>query len=142
MRSIPLNFIILLPLLGATLNGLYALAGAVTKRAVARGWVNLIGVGLPLLAFGIALYLSWPFFHGEERTLVEPLFNWMSVGPFQVEAALALDRLSVVMCLVVTGVGFLIHLYSTGYMHDDPGYARYFAYLNLFLASMLILVLA
>jgi NADH-quinone oxidoreductase subunit L len=66
----------------------------------------------------------------------------MRVGPFQVEAGLALDRLAAVMCLIVTGVGSLIHLYSTGYMRDDPGYARYFSYLNLFLAAMLILVLA
>ncbi len=69
-------------------------------------------------------------------------FSWISVGTLHIDFSFVLDQLSLVMLLVVTGVGFLIHLYSVGYMHDDPGYARYFSYLNLFLFFMTTLVLA
>src|SRR5262249_37457756 len=109
---------------------------------VPEGLVSLIGVLLPVAAFIIALNLGLPFIRGEETPLREELFSWVAVGNLQVSASLALDRLSVVMSLIVTGVGSMIHLYSTGYMKGDPGYARYFAYLNLFLAAMLILVLS
>src|SRR5204862_996644 len=68
-------------------------------------------------------------------------FSWMPVGDLRVDAALQLDQLSMTMMLVVTGVGALIHLFSIGYMGDDPGYPRYFAYLNLFVFFMLLLVL-
>ena len=77
----------------------------------------------------------------DERIINLKLFTWIPVGDFQVDAALLLDPLSAVMILVVTGVGFLIHVYSVGYMADDESYARYFTYLNLFMFSMLILVL-
>ncbi len=70
------------------------------------------------------------------------LFPWVIAGPFKAAVTAQVDQLSAVMLLVVTGVGFLIHLYSAGYMHDDPGYARYFTYLNLFVFSMVMLVLA
>jgi NADH-quinone oxidoreductase subunit L len=71
-----------------------------------------------------------------------PLFPWIAAGDFQVSVTALVDPLSAVMLLVVTGVGFLIHVYSIGYMHGDPGYARFFAYLNLFVFSMTMLVLA
>src|SRR6266566_3449291 len=71
--------------------------------------------------------------------VVQRYWEWLPVGDLQVHFALQLDRLSAVMILVVTGVGALIHLFSVGYMHDDPGYARYFAYLNLFVFFMLML---
>jgi NADH-quinone oxidoreductase subunit L len=80
--------------------------------------------------------------HAEERRFVQTLFEWVPVGGLHVDAALLVDPLSVTMALFVTGVGAVIHLYSIGYMHGDPGYARYFAYLNLFVFSMLLLVLA
>ena len=67
---------------------------------------------------------------------------WLAIGPIHADFSIVLDQLSLVMLLVVTGVGFLIHIYSIGYMHDDPGYARYFSYLNLFLFFMTVLVLA
>ena len=69
-------------------------------------------------------------------------YPWLSIGALHVDFTFVLDQLSLVMLLVVTGVGFLIHVYSVGYMHDDPGYARYFSYLNLFLFFMTVLVLA
>ena len=70
------------------------------------------------------------------------LYEWISAGDLSVEIGVRVDSLTLVMLLVITGVGFLIHVYSIGYMHGDPGYARYFSYLNLFVFSMLILVLA
>ena len=72
---------------------------------------------------------------------VQRLWTWMDIGVFRPEIAFYLDSVSLVMLLVVTFVGFLIHLYSTDYMRDDDGYTRFFAYMNLFVASMLILVL-
>jgi NADH-quinone oxidoreductase subunit L len=78
----------------------------------------------------------------EERTATIKLFDWISVGRFVAPMELRVDPLSMVMALTVTGVSFLIHVYSIGYMRDDPRYSRYFAYLNLFVFSMLMLVLA
>src|SRR3989449_1236170 len=76
------------------------------------------------------------------ETLTTTLFSWIVAGDFETSVTAYVDPLTAVMLLVVTGVGALIHLYSAGYMHDDPGYARYFAYLNLFVFSMTMLVLA
>ncbi|HCU25826.1 MAG TPA: NADH-quinone oxidoreductase subunit L, partial [Deltaproteobacteria bacterium] len=137
-----ISWIILFPLLGALLNGGLALGAAGRKRPAPEALVSLIGVLLPAAAFATALYWGLPFIQGREEPLREKLFSWIVAGNFQVEAVLALDRLSVTMALIVTGVGTLIHIYSIGYMHGDAGYARYFAYLNLFLTAMLILVLA
>src|SRR6476620_3775061 len=72
---------------------------------------------------------------------VQRYFSWMPVGDLKIDAAFQLDQLSMVMTLVVTGVGMLIHIFSVGYMQDDPGYPRYFSYLNLFVFFMLLLVL-
>ena len=79
----------------------------------------------------------------ESRQIIQTLFNWISVGDFSLDLSLRLDALSAVMILVITGIGSLIHLYSTSYMHEetDPEYARYFSYLNLFCFFMLMLVL-
>ena len=76
------------------------------------------------------------------ETWTGDLFTWVVAGTFKTAVTAQVDQLSAVMLLVVTGVGFLIHVYSTGYMHGDPGYARFFAYLNLFVFAMLMLVLA
>ena len=117
-----------LPLVGFLLNGLLAF-----WRPKAKTAVSIIGVGSVAAACVGAAWLVWAF-HGHPPA--EPLafryWSWMPVGDLQVDVALQVDQLSVVMILVVTGVGALIHLFSVGYMHEDPGYARYFAYLNLF----------
>src|SRR6185295_6552232 len=76
-----------------------------------------------------------------EAAVVARYWSWIPVGTLQVDFAFQVDQLSLVMLLVVTGVGSLIHLFSIGYMKADPGYARYFAYLNLFVFFMLVLVL-
>src|SRR3954467_5250820 len=72
---------------------------------------------------------------------IQHYFSWIPVGDLQLDAAFQLDQLSMIMTLVITGVGMLIHVFSVGYMRDDPGYPRYFAYLNLFVFFMLVLVL-
>jgi NADH-quinone oxidoreductase subunit L len=107
--------------------------------------VSLVGAGVLLGAFAVALLLfrveaaTWAL-HPETPGLVS-LWDWLPVGTLHVSFAFQVDQLSMVMLLVVTGVGSLIHLFSIGYMQADPGYARYFAYLNLFIAFMLVLVL-
>src|SRR4051812_41609719 len=96
-------------------------------------------------AFGLAVAIFAAMRGAGDAALHTPFvqryFEWMPVGDLRIDAAFQLDQLSMVMILVITGVGMLIHLFSVGYMQDDPGYPRYFAYLNLFVAFMLVLVM-
>ena len=128
---------ILLPFAGFLVNGALAFLRPWAKRLV-----SVVGVGAVAAAFavGVAVFLAVLRAHPAEP-YVRTLWTWIPVGDLRVDAALQVDQLSVVMLLVVTGVSSLIHVFSIGYMHDDPGYARYFAYLNLFVAFMLVLVL-
>ena len=128
---------ILLPFAGFVANGALAFLRPQAKRLV-----SVIGVGSVAAAFAVAVavFLAVLRVHPVEP-YVRTLWTWIPVGDLKVDAALQVDQLSVVMLLVVTGVSSLIHLFSVGYMQDDPGYARYFAYLNLFVAFMLVLVL-
>jgi NADH-quinone oxidoreductase subunit L len=105
--------------------------------------VSLIGPGVLIAAFGLALAIFLAMRGAGElhAPFVQRYFSWMPVGDLSVDAAFQLDQLSMVMVLIITGVGALIHLFSVGYMQDDPGYPRYFAYLNLFVFFMLVLVL-
>ncbi|HEX2500452.1 MAG TPA: NADH-quinone oxidoreductase subunit L [Methylomirabilota bacterium] len=122
-----------LPLAGALLNLVFG------RRLGRRAhWVAVPAVGL---AFGVAL-LAFLRVWREHETFRGPLFDWIVAGSFRAPVTLQLDELSAVMLLVVTGVGFLIHVYSIGYMHEDPDYPRFFTYLNLFVFSMVMLVLA
>jgi NADH-quinone oxidoreductase subunit L len=104
------------------------------------GW---LAVGAMGASFGMALLMVRQLvgFSGEERLYVQHLFDWIAVGSFDVDVALRLDALSATMILVVTGIGLLIHIYAIGYMHGDPRYGRFFAYMNLFVFFMLMLVL-
>src|SRR6185503_17187731 len=102
--------------------------------------VSIIGVGVLAASFVWAV-LAVRSAAGELEGYVVPLWSWMSVGGLSIDVAFQLDRLSSVMLLVVTGVGTLLHIFSVGYMREDPGYPRYFAYLNLFVFFMLVLVL-
>ena len=106
---------------------------------------SLIGPGVLVLAFGLALaiFAAMRGAGGGEMhaPFVQRYFSWMPVGDLQIDAAFHLDQLSMVMVLIITGVGMLIHIFSVGYMQDDPGYPRFFAYLNLFVFFMLVLVL-
>jgi NADH-quinone oxidoreductase subunit L len=106
------------------------------------GIVSIIGP----LVLGISFVLAWMIFSAMraapmETPFVQSYFSWMPVGSLHIDAALQLDQLSMVMVLIITGVGTLIHIFSVGYMREDPGYPRYFAYLNLFVFFMLVLVL-
>src|SRR5438093_9054391 len=126
-----------LPLAGFVLNGALAL-----WRPNAKAAVSTIGVGALVLAFAAATAAVAEFARLHQAApLVFRYWEWMPVGDLRLDFALQFDQLSAVMALVVTGVGALIHLFSVGYMYDDPGYARYFAYLNLFVFFMLMLVL-
>jgi len=115
-------------------------------RAVKRhrwaGVTSIVGPGVLILSFLLALGI-WQAMAGAhmEAPFIQRYFSWMPVGDLQIDAAFQLDQLSMVMILVVTGVGALIHIFSVGYMRDDPDYPRYFAYLNLFVFFMLALVL-
>jgi len=111
---------------------------------LSKKWVSVQACGAVLLSFVFALvaFLGSLKISPEEFPIVKTLFPWIGAGSFQAGFSFQFDPLSAVMVLVVTGVGFLIHLYSVGYMAHDKGYARYFAYLNLFTFAMLILVLA
>ena len=125
-----------LPLAGAVI---LLLAGGPLRRVA--GWLASMLVGTAFVVSLLAL-LDLLALGAEERTAAVRLFDWISVGTFEAPMELRVDPLSMVMALTVTGVSFLIHVYSVGYMQDDPRYSRYFAYLNLFVFSMLTLVLA
>lgn len=111
-------------------------AGALPKRVVA-----FIGAGSIGLSFVTALLIALDFLGAGEDFFVREVWTWMSVGSFDPGFSFYLDGLSLVMMLIITGVGFLIHLYATGYMADDPSFSRFFSYMNLFVSAMLMLVL-
>ncbi len=144
--GLPLGWVVglvpALPLLGAILNGVIAVICRSGRHEVPRPLVSLFGLLTPFLSFGLALLLFSIAKNPPEGVLTHPLWDWISIGDFAANVAFKVDRLSLTMALVVTGVGSMIHIYSVGYMADDKGYARYFSYLNLFLFSMLVLVLA
>jgi NADH-quinone oxidoreductase subunit L len=125
-----------LPLLGALV---LLVAG---KRA--NRWGHLFGVLMPVASFVVAAVLFFAMLGQAEssRTIHQHLYDWVVVGTFQVPFALQLDQLSMAFVLLITGVGSLIHVYSVGYMAEDPDRRKFFGYLNLFVAAMLLLVLA
>ncbi|TGN20153.1 NADH-quinone oxidoreductase subunit L [Leptospira idonii] len=128
--------VVLLPLLGFLHN-------ALLRNKIPARFAGVIGTLTVFLSFLITL-ASFFEFRPMERTAphLVNLFPWIHVGNFQADIAYQIDQLSLYMCLIITGIGTLIHLYSMGYMKTDPGYNRFFAYLNLFVFSMLNLVLS
>jgi NADH-quinone oxidoreductase subunit L len=126
-----------LPMLGALVNG-----GLALRRPTAKTAVSVVGVGVLVGAFAVAVGVFNALLHDPRPSVSVVLWHWMPVSPrFSIDFAFKVDHLAAVMLLVITGVGGLIHLFSVGYMRSDPGYARYFAYLNLFIVFMLVLVL-
>ena len=112
------------------------------KRHRWAGVVSIVGPGVLILSFALALGMFFAMTGATVETpFVQTYFSWMTTGDLTIDAAFQLDQLSMTMVLVITGVGSLIHVFSVGYMRDDPGYPRYFAYLNLFVFFMLVLVL-
>jgi len=131
-----LQLILLLPLSGAVVNGILPLFVPALRRQ--ERLVGIVGTGVVAAAFAVALSLFLGY-HGEPIT--HSFYRWMTAGDFAVDFAYRADQLSLLMTLIITGVGTLIHLYSTAYMHGDEGFWRFFAYLNLFIFAMLNLVL-
>ena len=150
--------IILLPLLGFAINGVLALSAARKSadavraggefdffengRPTTHSLPTWVGPGVVLLAFLLTL-VNFVGMLGAElhEPVIRSYWSWISTGELEVAAAIQLDQLSMIMMLIITGVGLLIHVFSVGYMQDDPGYPRYFAYLNLFIFFMLVLVM-
>jgi NADH-quinone oxidoreductase subunit L len=124
------------PLLGAAI----LLLGG--KRT--NSWGHLVGVAMPVLAFayGLAAFVQMLGYPAAQRSRELILFQFINVGRFQVPMGLRLDQLSICFVLLITGVGSLIHIFAVGYMSHDPERRRFFGYMNLFLAAMLLLVLA
>ena len=113
-----------------------------SQGKLAKNWVPIVGVGSIGLSALLTAGIGIDFFSGKPEPVRQILWTWMSVEGFTPGFSFYLDALSLTMMFVITGVGFLIHLYSAGYMADDPGYARFFSYMNLFISAMLVLVLA
>lgn len=135
-HSLLMALVILSPLVGFLINGFRYkkhsanVAGTIATVAVAISFISSILLVADLIAMP-----------AEARKIAVQFFEWMAVDKFKVNAGFVVDQISAIMILVVTGVGTLIHLFSIGYMHHDKGVAKYFAYLNLFIFNMLLLVL-
>jgi NADH-quinone oxidoreductase subunit L len=128
-----IGLIPLSPLLGFLFIGLF-------NKRLTKGVVSVIGCGSVLVSFILSVVLFSNLGEGQ-TSITYTAFDWITTGDFSVSFSFLVDPLSILMMLNVTGVGFLIHLYSTGYMHHDEGFNRFFAYLNLFIFFMLLLVM-
>lgn len=121
----------LFPFLGFIINGLMG-------KKLSKQMVGMIGSGAVLASFVVSVLV---FLNIKDEAVVTNLFTWINIADFKVNFSFQADNLSVWMMLIVTGIGFLIHVYSTGYMHDDEGFYKFFTYLNLFIFSMLLLIM-
>ncbi len=124
----------LLPLIGFLING-------IGYKRIPKSMVGIIGSTAMLLSFIISLGIFFELRNSEVQSHTFNFFQWIKAGNFDLSFSFLVDPLSTLMLLIVTGVGFLIHVYSIGYMHDDEGFGKFFAYLNLFVFFMLLLVL-
>ncbi|MFP4244753.1 MAG: NADH-quinone oxidoreductase subunit L, partial [Ectothiorhodospira sp.] len=127
--------IVLAPLLGAAVAGLL---GRQVGRAGAHS-VTIIGVAVSFL---LSVYVFWQHAVGGMAPYNETLYTWMAMDGIRFEVGFLVDNLTALMMLVVTFVSFMVHIYTIGYMRDDPGYQRFFAFISLFTFSMLMLVMA
>jgi len=126
-----------LPFAGFLMNGMLG-------RRLPKALVSTVALGFPLASFLVVVRAAFIFLSLKPQPIpwLITYAPWINAGPLHVDFSLALDQLSLVMLLIITGVGFLIHIYSVGYMAHEDGYWRYFSYLNLFLFFMTVLVLA
>lgn len=124
----------LLPLIGFLINGLFG-------KKLSKGIVATVACGAVLSAFIISLGIFFELSGSVQKSFTIDLFSWISAGKLSIPFSFLIDPLSSLFLLIITGIGFLIHLYSAGYMSHDEGFARFFAYLNLFIFFMLLLVL-
>lgn len=134
--AFPIRLILIFPLMGFLLNIFFG-------RRLGNKTASFLSPVVILLSFVVASFGFFKLINMPEghRVIIDNVYTWINVGDLKLDLSLRFDPLSIVMSLVVTGVGFLIHVYSVGYMHGDKRYTRYFAFLNLFILSMLILVL-
>lgn len=139
MTDLPLWLIPLFPLLGTILLATISLASSGSKEGPSEGLTGGLAVLFPALAFISVVVFAWNMPAGG---IQQTLCNWIDIGTFKADIGFLFDPLSRIMLLFVTGIGTLIAIYSTGYMHGDRGFARFFAYINLFLFSMIVLVLS
>ena len=124
----------LFPLLGFLINGL----GRNTLSKTVIGFVGCLSV---LASFAVSVGIFLELNSSETKSFIIPIFDWISAGTVKIPFSFLIDPLSALMLLIVTGIGFLIHVYSTGYMNHDAGFGKFFSYLNLFIFFMLLLVL-
>jgi NADH-quinone oxidoreductase subunit L len=128
----------LLPLIGFVING-------IGRQVLSKSLVGFIGSGTVFISFLLSCTLFVSIYEaralGETGMISQHIFDWIKIGNLEVSLSFLVDPLSAIMLLVVTGIGFLIHIYSIGYMQHDGGFAKYFAYLNLFIFFMLLLVM-
>ncbi len=129
------QLILLLPLTGALIAGLLG-------KKIGRSATHWVTVSLVGIAFLLSCYLFAVFVLLGHPVMEGVIYNWVTTGTFQFDVALLLDRLSITMVFIVTFVAFMVHIYTIGYMADDPGYQRFFSYVSLFTFAMLVLVLA
>ncbi|SDM20186.1 NADH-quinone oxidoreductase subunit L [Pedobacter antarcticus] len=124
----------LIPLLGFVINGL-------GRNTLSKSLIGFIGSGVIFISFLISVSIFLALGNDPVKSHEIFLFDWISAGTLQVPLSFLVDPLSSIMLLIITGIGFLIHIYSIGYMHDDAGFGKFFSYLNLFIFFMLLLVL-
>ncbi len=132
-----IQFVPLLPLIGFLVIGIF---GKYLKSEKLIGTLASTTVGLSFIISAVLFFQIMQ--SGIEKPIIYKVFTWIAAGDFSIDVSYQIDRLSVLFALIITGVGFLIHIYSIGYMHGDRSFARFFAYLNLFIFMMLTLVLA
>lgn len=124
----------LFPLLGFLINGL-------GRNSLSKGLIGFTGCIAVLASFAVSLGIFFELNASDAKSFIIPVFDWISAGNVKIPFSFLVDPLSALMLLIVTGIGFLIHVYSTGYMNHDAGFGKFFAYLNLFIFFMLLLVL-
>ncbi|MCE7068754.1 NADH-quinone oxidoreductase subunit L [Dyadobacter sp. CY327] len=134
MSASLLILIPLLPLIGFLING-------IGFKTIPKGAVGIIGTLAVVASFVLSVMTFQAFIAAGSQPVIVPLFDWITVGNLNIPFSFQVDQLSLLMLMIITGVGSLIHIYSIGYMHHDEGFGKFFAYLNLFLFFMLLLVL-
>ena len=133
-----INWIVILPFISALIMAIVYLADTKAKRYL---FYTAVGVGTPIVMTILSFVLTYQLMDGA-KTIHGTLFQWIDIGDFKISIAFMADRLSVVMISFITFIGTLIHIYAAGYMKEDEGYGKFFVYFNLFMGSMLLLVLA
>ena len=124
----------LFPLIGFIINGFFG-------KKMSKSMSGAIACISVLASFIVAVLIFMEVSASQQKSNVVELFSWINSGTLKIPFSFLVDPLSCLFLLIITGIGFLIHVYSTGYMHEDEGFSRFFTYLNLFIFFMLLLVL-